>query len=80
MQMNFSQEIQTVKKELADVHATDYAVKCRELEAKLQQTTEGHQAEVHSLQEQLDRLLECANTQKSSLPEVAGERRRWRSV
>ena len=70
---NFGIELQTMKKAMADVLGTDYAMKCSALETKLQQMESTHKAEVLGLQKQLNKLLESACTQTRALPEVTGE-------
>jgi DNA-binding ferritin-like protein (Dps family) len=70
---NFGIELQAMRKAMADVQGTDYAMKCRALETKLQQMESTHKAEVLGLQEQLNKLLESACTQTRALPEVTGE-------
>ena len=72
-QTNFGHEMQAMKKAMADVLGTDYAMKCSALETKLQQMESTHKAEVLGLQEQLNKLLESACTQTRALPEVTGE-------
>jgi hypothetical protein len=71
-QTNFSHELQAMKKTVADLQGTDYAMKCSALEAKLQQTEAAHKAELFSLQQQLNKLLESSNTQTRGLADVAG--------
>jgi len=71
-QTNFSHELQALKKTVADLQGTDYAMKCSALEAKQQQTEASHKAELFSLQQQLNKLLESSNTQTRGLPDVAG--------
>ncbi len=66
-----------VKKALADAQGTDYAMKCSALEAKLQHLDAAHKAQMLSLQDQLNKFLESANTQARALPELTGEKRHW---
>jgi hypothetical protein len=65
--------LQAVKKALADAQGTDHAMKCSALEAKLQHLDAAHKAETLSLQEQLNKFLESANTQARVLPELTGK-------
>lgn len=73
-QTNFGHELQAMKKTIAYLQGTDYALKCSALEMKLHQTEEIHKAEVSKLQEQLTKLLESSNMQARCLPDVAGGR------
>jgi hypothetical protein len=70
---NFGHELQTMKKALADVKETDYVAKNSALEAKLKQLESAHKTEILGVQEQLNKLLDCANTQTQALPEITGK-------
>jgi Sec-independent protein translocase protein TatA len=71
-QTNFGHEMQAMKKAMAELQSTDYATKCKTLEAKLQHAEAAHKAEALSLQERLNKLLESSSTPAQNLPVVSG--------